>query len=190
MNPRRLYAPVVLGTLAAGVLSFFAAGRTWAQVKVATDGLPSDSVKVTGTDAQPLVAALAVVVVTAALAVLASPLRARRVIGVFTVLVSIAGVLVVVLSSSALDDAVKRAVEASPAFTGGAHRTFDVSAWKYVAVVGFVLSAVLGAVTTRFGPLWPTMSTRYERGPRPDRSATTTDADMWKALDEGHDPTQ
>ena len=112
MNTRRLYAPVVLGTLAAGGLAFFSASRTWAHVRIATDGLPSDSVDVTGTDAQPLVSALAIVVVTAALAVLASSPRVRRVVGVFTVLVAIAGAAIVLLGASSLDDAVGRAVEA------------------------------------------------------------------------------
>ena len=140
MNPRRLYAPVVLGTLATGGLAFFAASRTWAHVRVATDGLPSDSVDVSGADAQPLVSALALVVVTAALAVLAASPRVRRGVGVFTVLVAV-GAAIVVLVGSSLDSAVDRAVEASPAYTytGTGDHDFTTSPWKFVTALAFVL---------------------------------------------------
>lgn len=191
MNARRLYGPVVLATLAVGGLTFLAAGRTWAHVKVATDGLPSDTVDVTGSDAQPLLSALALVIVTTALAILAASPRVRRVVGVFTVLVALAGAVILLSGGSALDDAVKKAVEASPAYTGAKEPDFATSAWKYVALLGFLLAAALGAVTARFGPIWPTMSSRYD-APKahPDPAVIESDADMWKALDEGRDPTK
>lgn len=191
MSSRRLYAPVVLGTLAAGGLAFFAASRTWAHVRVATDGLPSDSVDVTGADAQPLVSALAIVVVTSALAVLASSPRVRQVVGAFTVLIALAGAAIVLFGGSSLDDAVDRAVEASPAFTGTGDADFTASVWKYVTVVGFVLAAALGGITARLGATWPTMSSRYDApAARPAVTEPQSDAEMWKALDEGRDPTQ
>ena len=191
MNPRRLYAPVVLGTLAAGGLAFFAASRTWAHVRVATDGLPSDSVDVTGTDAQPLVSALALVVVTAALAVLAASPRVRRVVGGFTVVVAVMAAVIVLLGGSSLDSAVDHAVKESPAYTGSGDHDFTTSAWKYVTAFAFVLAALLGGVTARLGALWPTMSSRYDApAARPAVAAPQSDAEMWKALDEGRDPTQ
>jgi uncharacterized membrane protein (TIGR02234 family) len=191
VNTRRLYAPVVLGTLAAGGLTFFAASRTWAHVRVATDGLPSDSVDVTGADAQPLVSALALVVVTAALAVLAASPRVRRAVGVLTALVAVAGAAIVLLGGSSLDSAVDHAVDASPAYTGTGDHDFTASAWKYVTALGFVLAAILGGVTARLGAVWPTMSSRYDApAARPAVTAPQSDAEMWKALDEGRDPTQ
>jgi uncharacterized membrane protein (TIGR02234 family) len=191
VNTRRLYAPVVLGTLAAGGLSFFAASRSWAHVRVATDGLPSDSIDVTGSDAQPLVSALALVVVTAALAVLAASPRVRRAVGVLTALVAVAGAVIVLLGGSSLDSAVDHAVEASPAYTGTGDHDFTASVWKYVTALGFVLAAILGGVTARLGAVWPTMSSRYDApAARPAVTAPQSDAEMWKALDEGRDPTQ
>ena len=191
MSSRRLYAPVVLGTLAAGGLAFFAASRTWAHVRIATDGLPSDSVDVTGADAQPLVSALALVVVTAALAVLAASPRVRRVVGGFTVLIAVAATLVVLFGGSSLDNAVDRAVEASPAFTGTGDHEFTATAWKYVTAFAFVIAAILGGITAKLGATWPTMSSRYDApAARPAVTAPQSDAEMWKALDEGHDPTQ
>lgn len=191
MNTRRLYAPVVVGTLAAGGLAFFAASRTWAHVRIATDGLPSDSVDVTGADAQPLVSALALVVVTAALAVLAASPRVRRVVGGFTVLIALTAAVVVLLGGSSLDNAVDHAIEASPAYTGSGDRDFTTSAWKYVTVLAFVIAALLGGITAKLGASWPTMSSRYDApAARPAVTAPQSDAEMWKALDEGRDPTQ
>ncbi|WP_332663645.1 Trp biosynthesis-associated membrane protein [Aeromicrobium sp.] len=191
MNTRRLYGPVVLGTLAAGGLAFFAASRTWAHVRIATDGLPTDSVDVTGADAQPLVSALALVVVTAALAVLAASPRVRRVVGGFTVLIALTAAVVVLLGGSSLDNAVDHAVEASPAFTGTGDHDFTTSAWKYVTALAFVIAALLGGVTAKLGASWPTMSSRYDApAARPAAAAPQSDAEMWKALDEGRDPTQ
>lgn len=191
MNTRRLYAPVVLGTLAAGGLAFFAASRTWAHVRIATDGLPSDSVDVTGADAQPLVSALALVVVTAALAVLAASPRVRRVVGGFTVLIALTAAVVVLLGGSSLDNAVDHAIEASPAYTGSGDHDFTTSAWKYVTALAFVIAALLGGITAKLGASWPTMSSRYDApAARPAVTAPQSDAEMWKALDEGRDPTQ
>ena len=191
MNARRLYAPVVLGTLAAGGLAFFAASRTWAHVKIATDGLPSDSVDVTGADAQPIVSALALVVVASALAVLAASPRIRRVVGAFTVLVALTAAAVVLLGGSSLDNAVDHAVKESPAFTGTGDHDFTTSAWKYVSALAFLIAAVLAGITAKLGAIWPTMSSRYDApAARPAVTAPQSDAEMWKALDEGRDPTQ
>ena len=191
MNARRLYAPVVLGTLAAGGLAFFAASRTWAHVQIATDGLPSDSVDVTGADAQPIVSALALVVVASALAVLAASPRIRRVVGAFTVLVALTAAAVVLLGGSSLDHAVDHAVKESPAFTGTGDHDFTTSAWKYVSALAFLIAAVLAGITAKLGAIWPTMSSRYDApAARSAVTAPQSDAEMWKALDEGRDPTQ
>lgn len=191
MNVRRLYAPVVLGTLAAGGLAFFTASRTWAHARVAAEGLPPDTVRVSGSDSEPIVTALALVAVTAALAVLASSPRVRRGVGVFTVGVALAGIVVVLSGGSSVDDAMAKAVKASPAFTGSNSPATHHTIWLALTVVAFVLVAGLGALTARFGPAWPTMGSRYEAPrARPADVVPQTDVEMWKALDEGRDPTQ
>ncbi|KQX76101.1 MULTISPECIES: Trp biosynthesis-associated membrane protein [Aeromicrobium] len=191
MSPRRLYAPVVLATLAVGGLAFYAAGRTWAEAQVRAEGLASADVAVSGTDAQPLVSALAVVVVTAGLAILAAGPRMRRVVGALTVVVS-AGAIALVprAGSSTLDDAVRSAAEKSPAYTGPSSLG-DISygPWYLVAIAAFAVAVVLGVAMVRFAGRWPTMSSRYDApsARRPERGAS--DGDMWKAMDRGDDPT-
>ena len=192
MTGRRLYGPIVLGTLAAGGLAFFALGRTWASSNVVAEGLTADRVAATGTDAHPLGAALAVVVVASSLAILAASRRVRQTVGGFTALVALVGIWVIVFNGDAPDGAITAAVEKSPAFTGSNHPdALQETAWSYVALAGFVVAALLGALTMRFAPSWPTMGSRYDAPPvRSSAQQTQDDNDMWKALDEGRDPTQ
>jgi uncharacterized membrane protein (TIGR02234 family) len=202
VTPRRLYAPVVLATLAAGGLAFVAAGRTWAESEVSSEGLAPATVSVSGSDAQPLVTALALVVVTAALAILAAGPRMRRVIGVLTVLVAIGGAIAVPRSGSGrLVDALGSAAEESPAYTGpGSLSDISYTPWDLVTIAAFVLALALGVVTVRLGPRWPTMGSRYDaptarRSTGADPSDTAhsdtelSDTDLWKAMDDGRDPT-
>jgi uncharacterized membrane protein (TIGR02234 family) len=191
VTPRRLYAPVVLATLAAGGLAFVAAGRTWAHADVKAQGLASATVSVSGTDAQPLVSALAVVVVASALAVLAAGPRMRRVVGVLTIVVSVAAAVLVPRSgSSTLHDAVRSAAEKSPAYTGPSSLG-DVSyaSWDLLTIAAFVVAVVLGAAMVRFAGQWPTMSSRYDAPAARRAAPAASEADMWKAMDRGDDPT-
>lgn len=191
MTPRRLYAPVVLATLATGGLAFFAAGRTWAESEVTSEGLAPATVSVSGSDAQPLVPALALVVVTAALAILAAGPRLRRVVGVLTALVAIAGGLAVPRSGGdRLVDALTSAAEESPAFSGpGSLSDISYAPWDLVTIAAFVIAVLLGATTFRLGPTWPTMSSRYDAPTRRPTKDDMSDTDLWKAMDDGHDPT-
>lgn len=193
MTPRRLYAPVVLALLAVGGLAFFAASRTWATATLTSDGLPPSDLSVKGTDVEPLVSALAVVVVTAALAVLATGTRMRRVVGVLTIVVAILGIVVAPFpGSGAYDRALSTAAEKSPAFTGAdSLGESSTSVWYAVLVVAFVLAIVIGAAIVRWASAWPTMGSRYDApSVRTSQDSTPSDGDMWKAMDQGHDPTE
>lgn len=181
---RRLYAPTVLGLLVAGGLAWVALGRTWGRTTLAPQGLPPDTVVVTGREAVPLAAALAVVVVTAALAVLATRGRGRLVVGVLVVVLGVCGAWLCAASGGSTLDAVRAAVEQSPAYTGTAPDTVDTSAWRWAAVAGFVLATALGLVVLRLGRTWPGMSGRYERP-----TSRRVDDDPWAMLDDGRDPT-
>lgn len=190
MSARRLYVPVVLSLLALGGLAFFAASRTWIEATVRADGLPADPVHLSGTDAVPLVPALALVLVTGALAVLAASRRVRWLVGVLLVVVGLAATLLVATSGAALDDALGDAVRESGTFTGrNAPDGQRLVVWPVLAGVSFALAAALGVVVVRLASAWPTMGSRYER-----RAATNdeprTEAELWAALDEGRDPTE
>jgi len=190
VTSRRLYAPVVLTLLACGGLAFFAASRTWVEATVRANGLPPDPVAVSGTDAQPLVPALALVVVTGALAVLAASVRVRWVVGVLMVVVGIGAAILVATGGSTLDAALDDAVRTSSAFTGdNAPDARHVMVWPVLAGVAFVLAALLGLVVIRLAGTWPTMGGRFE-APTGQKEDTRTEDDLWAALDEGRDPTE
>jgi uncharacterized membrane protein (TIGR02234 family) len=173
-----------------GGLAFFAASRTWAVATVRAEGLPSDPVTVSGTDAQPLVPALALVVVTGALAVLAASARVRWVVGVLLVMVGLGAAVLVATGGSPLDAALDDAVRTSPAFTGSnapdGHR---ILIWPVLAGASFLLAAMLGVVVIRLAGSWPTMGSRYDAPAGPTKDGRTED-DLWAALDEGRDPTE
>ncbi len=187
MTSRQLYAPVVLGLLACGGLAFLAASRTWVEATVRAEGLPPDSIAVTGTDAQPLVPALALVVVTGALAVLAASVRVRWLVGVLLVVVGVAAALLVVTGGSSVDAALDAAVRDSTAFTGDNVPDGRRSAiWPGIATASFLLAAGLGVLVIRMAGSWPMMGGRFDA---PSARADTED-DLWSALDEGRDPTE
>ena len=192
MNPRRLYGLSVLGALATGGLAFFAASRTWAYTTVEASGVPTARVDVSGADAAPLVPALALVIVTASLAVLAASARVRRVVGLLIIVVGVIGLFVVLQSEDRVGRALDAAIKDSPAFIGtNAPDTVSYGVWRWVTAAGFVLSALVGVVITRFGALWPTMGRKYDapKAHTPTEEVET-ESDIWKALDDGRDPTQ
>lgn len=192
MNPRRLYGPSVLGAMATGGLAFFAASRTWAHTSVQASGVPTAPVDVAGSEAVALVPALALVVVAAALAVLAASVRIRRAVGLLIVVVAVIGFVVILRAAGAIDNAVDAAVHDSPAFIGtNAPDVVSHSVWRWVAATAFVLSALVGIVIMRFGALWSTMGRKYD-APKAHTAPkeVESEADIWKALDEGTDPTQ
>ncbi|TSD63104.1 Trp biosynthesis-associated membrane protein [Aeromicrobium piscarium] len=190
MNPRRLYAPVVLGLVLAGAGVFASLTRTWGETVVRAEGLPEDQIAVTGSEAMPVVSALGIVLLASGLAVLAGSRRVRQVLGVLVALVA-AGCLVWVVAGSgdAVSSAVLSAVRESASFTGdNAPGDVAVSPWRWATAAALALAFACGVVTARFAGSWPTMSSRYES---PAARATTEDeTDMWKAFDDGRDPTE
>ncbi|MBC7592350.1 MAG: Trp biosynthesis-associated membrane protein [Kineosporiaceae bacterium] len=191
-NPARLYATSVLGALATGGLAFFAASRTWAYTSVEASGVPTAPVYVSGSDAVPLVPALALVIVAAALAVLAASARVRRVVGLLIVVVALISIVAIARAGGDIDKAVQAAIHDSPAFIGtNQPEVVSHTLWRAVTAVAFALSVFVGVAIARFGALWPTMGRKYDA---PKAHAVTetveSEADIWKALDDGRDPTQ
>ena len=71
-----------------------------------------------------------------------------------------------------------------------------LTAWFWVAAVCAVVSVVATAAAVRFAPAWPAMGSRYDApgaSPAAAPTGSTTgeveEIDLWKSMDEGHDPT-
>lgn len=179
----------VLGLLAAGAMALFAVTRVWASANIRTPGLPTDQVSVSGIDAAPILAGLAVVIVAAALGVVAAGGWLRQLIGLL--IAAVAGFAAIrALTLDAGGATLSRAVTDSPAYIGGVdlNPSVDSAVWPWLAAVAFAIACALGVVVALRGRAWPRMSARYERE-KPAATHPTGEADLWRAQDEGQDPT-
>ena len=180
---------VVLGLLAAGAAALFAVTRVWASATVRTPGMPTDQVSVSGVDAAPILAGLAVVIVAAALGVVAAGGWLRQLIGLLIAAVAgFAALRALTLNVGA--GALSRALKDSPPYIGGVNGDPSVNgaAWPWLAALTFAVASGLGVVVAVRGGAWPRMSARYERE-APVAAEPIDDADLWRAQDQGQDPT-
>ncbi len=184
-RPRdRSYGPTVLVGLAGAALTAVAGAREWATTRGDAAGMKVDA-SVSGAESQPLVAALALVALAAWGVVLVIRGRLRRLVAAIGLAASVGALVAVVLGfSAAQDDSVEAAVA-----RGATSDTFQtsLSAWYYFAGVGALLAVIAFAVAVVRAPRWPAMGSKYDAPAQ--RATPATDEDMWRALDEGRDPT-
>jgi uncharacterized membrane protein (TIGR02234 family) len=177
---------VVIGLLAAGAVALFAVTRVWASATINTPGLPTDQVSVSGTDAAPILAGLAVVIVAGGLAIVAAGGWFRQFVGLL--IAAMAGFAALrALTLNASGAPLGRALRESPAYLGGVRPDVAVGPWPWLAALAFALACVLGFVVVVRGRRWARMSSRYERDAQPVDA--TEEADIWRAQDQGQDPT-
>jgi uncharacterized membrane protein (TIGR02234 family) len=181
----RTFAPTVLVGLAGGVLAAVAATRTWATASGDAAGIKI-AAAVTGSETAPLAAALALVALAAWGVVLVVRGRIRRVVAGLGLLACV-GVAVVVVDAfdGAQDDALAEVADKGAA---GDVLISSLTGWYYTAGVAIALALLAFAVAVVRSPRWPAMGSRYD-APSARAEAPATDEDMWRALDEGRDPT-
>ena len=163
--------------------------RPWATVLVSTPGVPADTVAVTGSQARPVTAALALVVLAGSAAIVPTGGWLRRGVGVVTGVAGLTAAVVAATADAAVRAALAEAVASSPASLGGGETTggADLTWWRWLAVAAALAAAAVGAATARWGPSWAGMGRRYE-SPTASRGRSP-DEDPWRAMDAGHDPT-
>lgn len=189
----RGFGPVVLAGLASAGLLTVAAGRTWATATPRADaagplgGMAQTTVS--GADVAPLALPLGLVALAAWGAVLVLRRRGRRLVSALGSAASLAAGTTAALLMHTAPDVARRELGDVPA-------ELTTTPWPFVAVVAAVVAAVAFAVAWRAAPDWPEMSSRYDAptgegdGAVGDDVATGDDTrSLWKALDEGHDPT-
>ncbi|WP_164477863.1 Trp biosynthesis-associated membrane protein [Nocardioides pantholopis] len=185
---RRTFGPVVLLGLAGGALAAVAGNKPWA---VAEDDSQSTSAMMLMFDSgeMPTATGLALVALACWGVVLVTRRRVRRVVAVLAALAS-AGVLVsVVVGFSSTADAVRSDLEGL-----GLEPQIGHTGWYWAALIGAVLSLAASVLAVRLVPTWPEMGSRYDAptGAAPQQAAAPEDRsnlDLWKAMDEGQDPT-
>ena len=184
MRDRSFVATVLLGVASAG-LTAVAAGQDWAHASGVAAGVDVTATA-SGSEAAPLALALALVALASWGVVLVLRGRARRIAAVVGALAA-AGVLVsVFLGGDAAEDAAVSAVMAQGA-TGDAFAV-SVTTWWWVTGLAAALTLRSLLIAVRQSPGWPAMGSRYD-APSSRAAAPVTDQDLWRAIDEGHDPT-
>ncbi|MEO5852473.1 MAG: Trp biosynthesis-associated membrane protein [Nocardioides sp.] len=184
----RTFGPVVVASLAGGVLTAVAGTRPWVTVNGTAANDPLLDVAGGTSGAQmPLATTLALVVLAAWGVVLVTRGRVRRAVTVLGALAA-AGVLATVVSGWWLvPDSLRETLTDAPPFTT------SVSPWYAVALLSAAVAAVAcGAAVVLVGG-WPEMGTRYDTPTGSDGVPTERDEasslDLWKAQDQGRDPT-
>jgi hypothetical protein len=181
----RTFAPTVLLGLAAAALAAVSAGRDWAR----TDGRAA-GVKVigeaAGSEAAPLVLALALVALATWGVVLVLRGRVRRVAAAVGLVAAVGALVALAVGHGDAEEASLAAVVAQ----GADSDVFvtSLTGWYWASGVALLLTAVALAVAVRKAPGWPAMGSRYD-APAARAAGPATDQDLWRALDEGHDPT-
>ena len=187
--------PTVVAGLAGAGLAAVASAQVWGRAEATVPAVRV--VEARGADVAPVALPLALVALASWGAVLVLRRRGRRVVAMTGFVASLGAAVAVAVRLGAVEATARDLV------SGGASRsdvTTDVTVWPYAAVVGALVSALLFVVAWRTAPTWPEMSSRYdapaERGERAasgDTSASAGDqatpGELWKALDEGRDPT-
>jgi uncharacterized membrane protein (TIGR02234 family) len=196
---RRELVAVVGLTLLGAALTLLAVGRPWAHAVVSEPPLPAQRVDLSGRAVTPLVAALGIVALAAAVAILATRGRWRLVVGV---VIALAGAAIVgtsatlsapdIRSGSALRD------RAPAADHRGAVVTIELRGWRHVAAGGGIVLVAAGLLTIARGRALATMGQRYDAptstpqrapSPQPAAASRSEDTDLWEQLERGEDPT-
>jgi len=181
---RRWFGPAVLVGLAGTGLSALAGSKPWAS----PDGQAGSTLVDKTGGHVPLAAALGLVGLAAWGVLLVTRGWVRRVVAVLVAASAAALVVTAVVGrSSALDSARKATVDLGRTPTG-AHTT----AWWYTGLVAALLALAAAALAVRHVSSWPEMGSRYDAPTaraEVDDPAQMEEVDLWRAIDQGRDPT-
>ena len=185
---RKTFGPVVLAGLAGAGLTAVASNQRWASAQPTDDTVAYTELAV-GAQA-PLAFTLSLVVLAAWGVLLVTRGRVRRVVAVLASIAALGAAATVVagrwlIPAGYRDDF--REMGTTP--------VVDFHAWYWVAGVGAVLTVVTTVLAVRLVGGWPEMGSRYdapgESSPaaEPEVLEDRSSLDLWKAMDEGRDPT-
>jgi uncharacterized membrane protein (TIGR02234 family) len=184
---------VALEVLGAGVALLLSL-RDWQTVTTPRAGRPPDVLGLSGRAVDSASTAIALVALAGVVAVLATRGVIRRVVGG---LVALAGAGLVWRAAVALSPITAERARAlvrdqhETVSTAGVVPHVDVHAvWPALSLVCGLVVLASGALTAWRGHRWQVMSARYEATPAAeDDDQAKAAATLWRALDEGDDPT-
>lgn len=185
---RSSFGPVAGGGLLTAGLTAYAAHQAWAS----TSGREPLAVAVAGLGEVPLAGALALVALAGWGVLLVTRGRVRRAFAVLTALAATGTVVAAAIGVAGVRESVERQLRDL-----GVVATASWTVWPWVTLGSGAVAVVLALVAVRAAPGWPEMGRRYDAphdaAPTGDGAADPARADerdLWRALDEGHDPTE
>lgn len=190
---RRALGLTVLGLLLGAGALWGAGSADWFVLEVPTATRGTVELGATGAQLQPVVTAVAALLVAAVAALVALSGIARRVLGV---LVGLAGVAAVVLTlrlvavpPSAVELASARSGLTAPNAPAGSGAV-SATPWPWLAVAGGVVVLAAAVLLVVREPRLPRLGARYAApGTRAATTPTDPDRAAWERLDAGGDPT-
>ena len=188
--PRSQFGPVVVLGLAAGVGAAVGGNRTW----VVPDLPQEQSGAVLGFTATegasvPLATALALVVLACWGVVLVSRGRVRRAVAALGAVAALATLVTYVAGSFSAAESLRDDLAGLGVDDAG----LDHTGWFWFGLACAVVSVLATVQAVRRVPRWPEMGSRYDAPgdrSRPEPEEEPSSLDLWKAIDEGHDPTR
>jgi uncharacterized membrane protein (TIGR02234 family) len=194
---RRSFGPVVLLGLASAALAAVAGTHPWVvdgRADPAGDPVPgvelADPVAAAGE--MPVALALGLVLLAAWGVVLVTRGWVRRAVAALALVAAAGLVASVVVALTTLDDQVARAILERGATDAA---VTELSAWFWVAALTALLALATSGLAVAWVPAWPEMGRRYDAPASRDDTqpdgppAEQTHLDLWRSMDEGHDPT-
>jgi MFS family permease len=178
---RRTFGPVVLLGLASAGLAAAAGNQTLASAAGQSDDLSAAMVS----SAQlPLALALALAVLAGWGVLLVLRGRVRRVVAGLVLLGSVGTLVTVIVGHWSVVDALRAELPDGP------DQSVSFSGWYWIALVASVVASAAALIAVRDVARWPEMGSKYDApGTRPVHEAPETPLEIWKAIDEGRDPT-
>ena len=191
---RRTFGPVVLLGLASAGLAAIAGSKPWVTGESGSVDADASSgmaavLSLDGVRESPLAAALALVVLACWGVLLVTRGRVRRVVAVLGLVAATGLAIATVEAFWSLPD---KLAEALVEVSGTDTVSTSLTPWYAAALVGAGLSVVATLAAVVLVPGWPEMGSRYDApaaASQRDDSTPETNIDIWKALDEGRDPT-
>jgi uncharacterized membrane protein (TIGR02234 family) len=188
-STRRTFGPVVLLGLASATLVAVAGNRTWAEADSGSARDLSSLALSVDAGKMPAATAAALVLLASWGVVLVTRGRVRRAVAALGALAALGCLASVVVGWSSVVDALRGDL-ASFGVTGV---SIGHTAWFWAAAVGAVLALGSSVAAVALAPHWPEMGSRYDAPgtatPPAPAAEDQSSLDLWKAMDEGRDPT-
>ena len=196
MEARRTFVPVVVPGVLGSVVAAVGAAHAWARpVSNSPADLPTSMITSadSGIGTYPLALALSLAGLAAWGALLVTRGRTRSAFAAIGSALTLGALATSTYAAFHATAGVRSAIRDQVGMSRKAvNLLVDVhlTGWFWMSLVGAVVALVAFTLAVRRAPAWPGMSRRYDApGSQSAPRRPSTNQEIWKSIDEGHDPT-